>query len=206
MHALKRQFSLTDPTSPWVLVNKRHQLNPVSYEPADLRSPAMPSGTGGEAALLRAEAGTALVRMAAAAALDGVGITLLSSYRSYSTQVAVYNGYVASTGVADADTKSARPGYSEHQTGMAFDVGDAGGACAFDPCFANQPTAVWAAASAHRYGFLVRYQARRSGVTGYLAEPWHLRYVGIELASDLMARGFRTFEEYLGLPAAPGYA
>ncbi|MCZ2404107.1 D-alanyl-D-alanine carboxypeptidase family protein [Paenarthrobacter sp. Z7-10] len=206
VHALKRQFSLTDPNSPWVLVNKHHPLHPAKYEPADLVSATVPAGSGGGAALLRAEAANALARMVAAAATAGAGITVLSSYRSYGTQVSLYNGYVAGTGVADADTKSARPGYSEHQTGLAFDIGDSGGACAFDPCFADQPAAAWAAANAHGYGFLIRYQLGRARVTGYLAEPWHLRYVGVELAADLVARRFTTFEEYLGLPAAPDYA
>jgi zinc D-Ala-D-Ala carboxypeptidase len=204
--ALSRQFPLTDPSSPWVVVNKRRPLKPLDYAPADLVSPRVPAGAGAEPPLLRAEAAAALEQLAASAAADGVTVTLLSSYRSYNTQVGLYSGYVAGNGEAEADTKSARPGYSEHQTGWALDIGDGGGACAFDPCFAEQPAAVWAAANAHRFGFLVRYQPEQSGITGYYAESWHLRYVGVELASDLVGKGFNTLEEYLGLEAAPGYS
>jgi D-alanyl-D-alanine carboxypeptidase len=204
--ALSRQFSVTDPTSPWVVVNKRRPLHPLDYEPADLVSPQVPVGAGAELPRLRVEAATALEQLVASAAAEGVSITLLSSYRSYTSQVSLYSGYVAGNGQAEADTKSARPGYSEHQTGWALDIGDGGGACAFDPCFAQQPAAVWAAANAHRFGFLVRYLPEQSGVTGYYAESWHLRYVGMELATDMVERGFATLEEYLGLEAAPAYS
>ncbi len=205
VHALTTQFSLTDPSSPWVLVNKHHPLNPAAYEPQDLVRPQVPLGNGGEAALLRAEAADAAGRMFAAAAAAGTAMTLLSSYRSYDTQIALYNSYVAGFGGADADTKSARAGYSEHQTGLALDIGDAGGACAFDPCFAVQPAALWAAANGHLFGFIVRYQLGNDGMTGFFAEPWHLRYVGVELATDVLAKGFVSYEEYLGLEAAPTY-
>ncbi len=207
VHALKQQFSITDPTSPWVLVNKHMPLSPPAYAPADLVHPAVALGAGGETGLLRAEPAAAAVRMFSAAAANGVVMTLLSSYRSYDTQVSLYNNYAASSSVADADTKSARPGFSEHQTGLAFDIGDGASpaSCAFNPCFATVPAAIWAAANAHRYGFIVRYQVGREAVTGFYAEPWHLRYVGVELATDLVAKGFSTYEEYLGLPPAPAY-
>ena len=105
-------------------------------------------------------------------------MTLASGYRSYATQIVTYNGWVSSEGRAAADTASARPGYSEHQTGWAFDIGDGGGACSFQPCFAEQPAAVWAKANAHRFGFVVRYPLTQQAITGYLYESWHLRYVG----------------------------
>ncbi|WP_434614841.1 M15 family metallopeptidase [Arthrobacter sp. A5] len=204
-HALTATFSLTDPSSPWVLVNKHHPLNPVGYEPPDLVQPQVVLGSGGETALLRVEAADAAGRMFAAAAAAGAAMTLLSSYRSYDTQLALYNNYVAGFGSDDADTKSARAGYSEHQTGLALDIGDAGGACAFDPCFAEQPAAAWAAGNCHRFGFIVRYQLGKDGMTGFFAEPWHLRYVGVELATDLVAKGYGSYEEYLGLEPAPAY-
>ena len=112
-------------------------------------------------------------------------MTLASGYRSYGTQVVTYNGYVAARGQADADTASARPGYSEHQTGWAFDIGDGGGACGFQPCFADQPAAVWAKANGHRFGFVVRYPWMFHPITGYYYEPWHLRYIGVEAATDM---------------------
>ena len=121
------------------------------------------------------------------------------------TQVTTYNGYVNTDGQAAADTTSARPGYSEHQTGWAMDIGDGGGVCSFLPCFADQPAAVWAKANAYKFGFIVRYPAGMQAVTGYVYEAWHLRYVGTDVATAMATRGIATLEQYFGLPAAPGY-
>ncbi|TDT85647.1 D-Ala-D-Ala carboxypeptidase [Arthrobacter sp. AG258] len=202
---LARQFSLDDPASQWVIVNKHRPLAPADYAPADLVRPAVAISASGEAALLNSTTAAAAEAMFAAAARDGVAMVLASGYRSYSTQVTTYNGYVAARGQADADTASARPGHSEHQTGWAFDIGDGGGACSFEPCFADQPAATWAKANAYRYGFVVRYPWMLHPITGYYYEPWHLRFVGVEAATDMAKRGIGTLEEYFGLEAAPAY-
>ncbi|MFC9350803.1 D-alanyl-D-alanine carboxypeptidase family protein [Arthrobacter sp. NPDC057013] len=202
---LPKQFSLTDPASPWVIVNKHRPLKPANYVPADLVQPRVALAVTGEAAQLNRTTAAAAERMFAAAAADGVNITLASGYRSYATQVVTYNGWVSSQGRAAADTASARPGYSEHQTGWAFDIGDAGGACSFQPCFAEQPAAVWAKANAHRFGFVVRYPWMQHTITGYFYESWHLRYIGVEAATDMRKRGVATLEQYFGLASAPGY-
>ena len=203
--ALARQFSLDDPASPWVIVNKHRPLKPADFVPADLVRPAVAISAAGEAALLNSTTAAAAEAMFAAAAGDGVAMVLASGYRSYSTQVTTYNGYVAARGQADADTASARPGHSEHQTGWAFDIADGGGACSFQPCFADQPAAAWAKANGHRFGFVVRYPWMLHPITGYYYEPWHLRYVGVEAATDMANRGIGTLEEYFGLEAAPAY-
>lgn len=203
--ALAKQFSLTDPASPWLVVNKHRPLVPADYVPADLVHPAVATTASGEAALLNSTTAAAAEAMFAGAAQEGVAMVLASGYRSYATQVATYNGYVASRGQADADTASARPGYSEHQTGWAFDIADGGGACSFQPCFADQPAAVWAKANGHRFGFVVRYPWMFHPITGYYYEPWHLRYIGVEAATDMVNRGINTLEEYFGVEAAPGY-
>lgn len=202
---LARHFSLDDPTSQWVIVNKHRPLKPADYVPADLVRPAVAISAAGEAALLNGTTAAAAEAMFAAAGRDGVAMVLASGYRSYTTQVTTYNGYVAARGQADADTASARPGHSEHQTGWAFDIGDGGGACSFQPCFADQPAATWAKANAHRFGFVVRYPWMLHPITGYYYEPWHLRFVGVEAATDMLNRGIGTLEEYFGLEAAPGY-
>lgn len=204
--ALPRLFSLTDPASPWLVVNKHRPLSPADYVPADLVQPNVALAVSGEAALLNSTTAAAAEAMFAAAAQEGVAMTLASGYRSYGTQVSTYGGYVAARGQADADTASARPGYSEHQTGWAFDIGEGGGACSFQPCFAEQPAAVWAKANGHRFGFVVRYPWMFHPITGYYYEPWHLRYIGVEAATDMANRGINTVEEYFGVEAAPGYA
>ncbi|RKR20546.1 M15 family metallopeptidase [Arthrobacter oryzae] len=199
------QHSLTDPASPWVVVNKHRPLSPATFVPPDLARPAVRLATSGEAALLNSTTAAAAEKMFAAAAADGVIITLASGYRSFQTQTATYGSYVRTRGRAEADTVSARPGYSEHQTGWSFDIGDGGGACSFQPCFAQQQAAVWAKANAHRFGFVVRYPWMLHEITGYYYEPWHLRFIGVEAAKDMSTRGIATLEQYFGLEAAPGY-
>lgn len=203
--ALPVQFSLTDPASPWLVVNKHRPLHPADYIPADLVAPAVALATSGDSALLNSTTAAAAEAMFAAAANDGVYLTLASGYRSYSTQVSTYDSHVAARGQADADTASARPGYSEHQTGWAFDIADGVGACSFQPCFAEQPAGVWAAANGYRFGFVVRYPLTFHEITGYYYEPWHLRYIGVEAATDMANKGIRTLEEYFGTGVAPGY-
>ncbi len=203
--AVASQHSLTDPASPWVIVNKHRPLSPQDFVPADLVQPNIRLAVSGEASLLNSTTAAAAAKMFGAAATEGITMALASGYRSYSTQVATYGGYVASTGQAAADRASARPGHSEHQTGWSFDIADGGGACSFQPCFAEQPAAVWAKANAHKFGFVVRYPWMVHDITGYFYESWHLRYIGVEAASDMVARGIVTLEEYFGLEAAPDY-
>ncbi|MCU1533064.1 MAG: D-alanyl-D-alanine carboxypeptidase family protein [Arthrobacter sp.] len=188
-----------------MVVNKHRALSPAAYVPADLVQPRVRLATSGEAALLNSTTAAAAERMFAAAAADGVTMTLASGYRSFATQGNTYGNYVKSRGQAEADTVSARPGYSEHQTGWSFDLGDGGGACSFQPCFAEQPAAVWARDNGHRFGFVVRYPWMFHSITGYYYEPWHLRYIGSEAATDMKNRGIATLEEYFGLEAAPAY-
>jgi D-alanyl-D-alanine carboxypeptidase len=188
-----------------VVVNKHRALSPASYVPADLVQPRVRLAVSGEAALLNSTTAAAAEKMFAAAAADGVTLTLASGYRSFATQTSTYGSYVSSQGQAEADTVSARPGYSEHQTGWSFDIGDGGGACGFQPCFAEQPAAVWARDNAHRFGFVVRYPWMFHAITGYYYEPWHLRFIGPEAATDMKSRGIATLEEYFGLEAAPAY-
>jgi D-alanyl-D-alanine carboxypeptidase len=187
------------------VVNKHRPLAPATFKPADLVRPAVRLAVAGEASLLNSTTAAGAEKMFAAAATAGVTLTLASGYRSYVTQAATYNGYARAQGQPAADTASARPGYSEHQTGWAFDIGDGSGADSFTPQFAQQPAAVWAQANAHVFGFVVRYPWMLHGITGYYYEPWHLRYIGPEAATEMKNRGIGTLEEYFGLEAAPAY-
>lgn len=193
--------SLADPRSLWVMVNKKNPLRPASYAPATLRTVNLP-GTG----QMRPDAATALERLSAASVQAGAGpLCINNGYRSYATQQAVYADHVRARGQAGADLISARPSHSEHQTGWAVDVGAAqGGGCGFS-AFGTTTQSRWVAAHAHEFGFIVRYPEGQTAVTGYVYEPWHLRFVGVELASDYAASGLRTLEQYLGYPAAAGY-
>ena len=155
---------------------------------------------------VRTDTAAALEALFAGAKAAGVPLMLSSGYRSYAYQTSLYNGYVAAHGQAQADTFSARPGYSEHQTGWAVDVEPLNQQCDVDQCFANLPEGKWVAAHAYEYGFIVRYTADKVGVTGYSYEPWHIRYVGKPLALELHQKGIETLEEFFGLPAVTGYA
>lgn len=179
------------------VVNKRRPNSPINRVPQDL------VGVGTQ--LMRREAASALVRLRNAAAKAGVPMATVSGYRSHATQTALFNSYVAQYGQAVAETISARPGFSEHQSGLVIDIGNPNGACGLSACFAGTPAGSYAAANAWRYGFVVRYPNGYAYITGYAYEPWHLRYVGVYVAADMRNRGFKTLEQYFGLPAAPRY-
>jgi D-alanyl-D-alanine carboxypeptidase len=191
----RAQLSIDDPTSTWVVVDKARPLTPLDYAPADL----VPIG-GHE---LRAEAARAMQDMFAAAAAEGLTLSVQSAYRSYDYQVNTFRNQIARFGQTQAEIQVARPGFSEHQTGLAADLG--GGGCDIETCFATTAEGRWVAANGPRFGFVVRYPDGAQGVTGYKYEPWHVRYVGVALATELQRTGVPTLEEFFGLPAAPGY-
>lgn len=202
----KQRYSLTDPSSIWVVVNKKRALNPVSYVPKNLVTPNVPLRVpGNESMQVAQQTATGLEKMFAAAKLDGVNLMLSSGYRSYTYQTSLYNGYVQTQGQAVADTQSARPGHSEHQTGFAADIEPTSKKCELDVCFADAPEGKWLAANAYKHGFIIRYTPDKVPVTGYANEPWHLRYVGTDLAAEMHNQKVTTLEEFFNLGAAPGY-
>lgn len=195
--------SIDDPASLWVVANKLRPLSPRDFAPSDLRAAAIPYVYE---PVLRDAAATAAEQLVAAASAEGIALTAQSSYRSYASQERVYAGWVARLGQAAADLTSARPGHSEHQTGLSIDFSAVPANCTLDQCFAATPQGQWLAANAWRFGFHLRYPEGATPVTGYEFEPWHYRYVGPELAAELQETGIRTLEEFFGLPAAPAYA
>ena len=143
---------------------------------------------------LTSETRSSFKKMAAAAKEDGLEIYIVSGFRSYSTQKTLYNNYVKRDGAAAADTYSARAGHSEHQSGLAFDLNSVKNS------FANTPEAAWLAENCYKYGFILRYPKGKSNETGYMYEPWHFRYVGVELATKLYNGGdWITMEDYFGI-------
>ena len=186
-----------DPASPWVVVNKVQPLDPAGWAPPEL---AVVAGYQ-----VRPEVADPLTRMLAAAAADGVTLVLRSAYRSYDDQVRVHADLVAGLGQQRAEEVSARPGHSEHQTGLAVDVGTTRPDCDFRDCFGDTAEGRWVAARAGEFGFLVRYTAENRAVTGYAPEGWHLRWVGTDLVAELDRRGVTTLEEVFGLPGGPDY-
>ncbi len=157
-----------------LIINKTYSL-PRSYHP------------GTDSAALRA-----FEAMREAAAQEGISLEIVSGFRSYSTQEYLYYSYVEQDGVMKADTYSARPGHSEHQTGLAFDINDASDA------FVGTPEALWLAAHCCEYGFIVRYPEGKQALTGFKYEPWHIRYLGIPLAEEVTESGL-CLEEFLNI-------
>ena len=154
---------------------------------------------------MRSEAAAALRGLYDAAVAAGEPFRVSTAYRSYHTQTWIYQGHVNEQGRAAADTFSARPGFSEHQTGLAVDVYTTE-ECRLRTCFGNTDTGTWIAQHAAAHGFIVRYPRDAQQITGYAYEPWHLRYVGRELALEMERTGVRTLEEFFTLSAAPDYA
>ena len=180
---------VTNPSSVTVIINKKHCFSPSNWAPDDLVSV--------NGYYVRSEAALHLTAMMNDAAAAGVGFSLSSTYRSYSDQLTTYNNWVAVNGsAASADTVSARPGYSEHQTGLAADL-KAGG-CVLE-CFGGTAQYQWLVAHAADYGYMQRYPEGLTSITGYSPEAWHWRYVGIAVAQDMKAKGIETLEQYFGV-------
>ncbi|MET4702753.1 M15 family metallopeptidase [Frigoribacterium sp. UYMn621] len=201
-----RALSIDDATSLWVVVDKVRSLQPASFVPPDLVLPSVPHISSSASSVMRAEAATALQSMFAAAAAEGSGaMQIQNAYRSFVVQTNTHNSLVRSLGEATADAQSARPGYSEHQTGLAVDIAASPSRCDIQACFGETPQGIWLAANAYRFGFVLRYPPDKSAVTGYVYEPWHYRYVGAALATELHESGPTTLEEFFELPGAPDY-
>jgi len=179
-----------------VLVNRDYRL-PADFTPPNLVEPNVRMSPNANNRLLRSEAASALESMFDGAEGDGVILYAQSGYRSYSTQETLFNNYVDSHGYEAASRFSAKPGHSEHQTGLAMDVTSESVNYRLTQDFGNTPEGQWVAANAHRFGFIIRYPQNKESVTGYIYEPWHLRYLGVDLATAVYESGL-TYEEYLG--------
>ncbi|MGM7667885.1 M15 family metallopeptidase [Microbacterium sp. A93] len=198
-------ISLTDPARRWVIVNKTLSLNPVDYAPAPLSGTSVETTTRSNQ--LRGDAASALNEMAAALHESGAGVLGMNNgYRSYRLQVATHAGHVSSLGQTAADRVSARPGFSEHQTGLSMDLVACSNGCGEIGAFGGTRESEWVAEHAWEHGFIVRYEEGVTDTTGYVQEPWHMRYIGPALASAYHDSGCRSLEEFFGLPAAPDYA
>lgn len=159
-----------------MIANKSYTL-PASYDP----------GT-------RQEAADALAQMQNAAAAEGLTLFVVSGYRSYYRQQEVYAGWANRDGTEKADTYSSRAGHSDHQTGYTFDLNS------LDQSFAYTQEGIWLAEHCAEFGFIIRYPEGKEAYTGYIYEPWHVRWVGVEKAKKLTESGL-SLEEYYGIPS-----
>jgi D-alanyl-D-alanine carboxypeptidase len=187
-------LSVDQAASIWVVVNKQRPLNPIKYKPLldkslNLAKPAADGYRLLKAAVAKAGKGT---------------LCLNSGYRSYSTQSYTYNLQVTRYGKKVAENLAAHPGYSEHQTGLAADVSTTALGCRITN-FGKSAASSWIAKNAWQYGFIVRYPNGETATTGYQYEPWHLRFIGVELATQMHDQKITVLEKLWNLPAAPKY-
>ncbi|MBR2564600.1 MAG: M15 family metallopeptidase [Paenibacillus sp.] len=190
------QSVVTNAQAMTVIVNKQRSL-PEGYEPSDLVEPDVPFSFDGphEKRQMRKEAAEALEKLFAGAKADGIELRAVSGYRSYQRQVSIYNNNVKTKGEEYASRVSAVPGRSEHQTGLAMDVSSPSVGNVLEEVFGSSKEGEWLDEHAAEYGFIIRYPKGEEDVTGYVYEPWHIRYVGADLAPDVVQSGL-TLEEY----------
>ncbi len=179
-----------DPTNIWTLVNKERAI-PIDYESSELIKTALPTRTNStpnEKRVRKIIEGP-LTQLFADAQKDGHALMIGSAYRSADTQEQLFNTYVARVGYDQANRYSAHPGHSEHQTGLAVDISTVSQQCYLAECFIGTADGLWLAENAYKYGFTLRYPKGKEDITGYNFEPWHYRYVGIDLATALHTSG-----------------
>lgn len=187
---------IEDPISLYVMGNKINQL-PLDFIPGSLVKPDVPFSFSGEdeKKYMVEDAALALEKLFDAALEEEIELVAVSGYRSFERQEAVYNYWVSIYGVEETDKFSARPGHSEHQTGLTMDVSCESLDYNLEYSFGNLPEGEWLKNNAYKYGFIIRYPEYKTEVTGYNYEPWHIRYLGLDIAGKVYESGL-TLEEY----------
>lgn len=192
------QKIITNPDDILVLVNKERNLK-SDYKPNDLVIPNVSFSFEGEdqKKYLRKEAATALEELFKEGEKEEIILYAVSGYRSYGRQQALFNYRAERDGIEEANKLTAIPGQSEHQTGLAMDVSSKGVLLSLDEDFGQTIEGIWLKENAHRFGFIIRYLKDKTDITGYSYEPWHIRYVGKDVAKEIYENNI-TLEEYLG--------
>ena len=201
------RLTIDSANQPLVVVNKLRALDPIDFAPPILTvMPSSESLDNSRELVLAPSAAHALVLMAEQMHAEGYGqLFVNSAYRTYDYQVELFESKTRQYGLAGALVRSAKAGHSEHQTGLAVDVSVPAQGCAIMTCFGETVGGKWVAANSWRFGFIVRYEEETTAITGYSYEPWHLRFVGEELATEYSENGIHTLEEFWSLPAAEFY-
>ena len=188
--------TIATPQTPYVMVNKLNKL-PEDFIPEELIEPAVPFSFSGSdpKKLLQKKAGNAAEKLFQGAEAANLSLYAVSGYRSYERQAQVFKAETDKLGLELALKTSALPGHSEHQTGLALDVSTPSVNFELEAVFATTPESAWLNENAHYYGFVIRYPLDKVEVTGYTYEPWHIRYLGVALATHLYENNL-TLEEY----------
>lgn len=199
--ALKEDY--TQPSSIWMLVNKQRSIS-LDFVPPLLKMPnvATRNDKSDEERSIRSDIIPAIDKLFEAAATYGHSLLIGSAYRSAALQKHYFDHYAQVAGEAAANKYSAHPGESEHQTGLSIDITSTSLACYLDECFADTADGKWIADNAYKYGFILRYPKGKETITGYQFEPWHYRYVSIDLATALHESNLTLDEAWPYLEAA----
>lgn len=176
-----------------LLVNKENPLS-AGYRPNDLVTVNVRfnSSASAEEKMMRKDAALALEELFKGAHRDGIELYGLNGYRSYNTQQTLYNKALIQNGRSYTEKYIAKPGFSEHQTGLAMDVTNR----TYSTSFETTKEGKWLAKNCYKYGFILRYPLDKQSITGYNYEPWHIRYVGKSAAKEIFSENI-SLEEYL---------
>lgn len=186
--AIREDFNKSN--SLWFYVSKKNNA-PAAYIPDNLINPNLPSAGN---FTLRSDIVPFLIEMFKQGQEEGVNLKIGSAYRSYDYQTSLFNSNAQKYGVAITNQTIALPGQSEHQLGLAVDLVSNDNSCYIETCFESQKEGLWLASNSYKYGFVLRYPKDKETVTGYSYEPWHFRFVGIDLSSALFESKL-TFDE-----------
>lgn len=200
----KNRYSLTEPTSIWVVVNKKFGID-TNFEP-ELIVPSVKLRLGPQEEQMQISKNISedIQKLFEAAKTDNINLVFGSGFRSSELQRQFYESYKSRDGQDAADTYSARPGHSEHQTGLSADITSPSGQCHLEICWEDTPEGKWLKDNSYKYGFIIRYPKDKQDITGYQYEPWHIRFVGIELATKLNGTN-KTLEEFFDLVPSNSY-
>jgi len=179
----------------WKLVSKTSPISDT-YIPANLKIPNVSThpGKSDDERSVRADIEQPLIDMFVTAQAEGYSLMIGSGYRSANLQSIYFNSLARAVGEAAANQSIARPGQSEHQTGLAVDISTVARNCYLSNCFAETNDGIWLANNSYKYGFIIRYPKGKESITGYGYEPWHFRFVGVDLATAIYVSGL-TFDE-----------
>jgi D-alanyl-D-alanine carboxypeptidase len=191
------------PSSMWAIVSKTHPIS-VDYIPASLKIPDVDTNTSKSdlERSVRSDIAAPLKTMFDQANAAGYQLMIGSGYRSATLQASYFNSLASSVGEETANQSIARPGQSEHQTGLAADISMISQQCYLNECFADTSDGQWLVNNSYKYGFILRYPKGKETITGYQYEPWHFRYVGIDLATALHDSGLTLDEAWPYLETA----
>lgn len=196
----KHAYSTSKDGSLWQIVNKAHPFHKRSYKPKGLVKTKYTNGK-----YVKKTAVGDLGKMYRDAKKSDISLRTISAYRSYSYQKSLYNSYVKRHSKKAADRFSARPGYSEHQTGLAVDIGQKSGRCGLSNCFGKTKAGKWLHKHSWKYGFVLRYTKANSKKTGYMAEAWHFRYIGKSAAKTFRYSKATSLEAFFGVSGGAKY-